>query len=71
MNPNWHLLPNEEVLKQNNTTIDGLNASTAQDKLEKEGRNELKAKNKRSPVVLFLQQFLNVMILVLVGAAID
>lgn len=70
MNPNWHLLPNEEVLKQNNTTIDGLSSSTAQDKLEKEGRNELKAKNKRSPVVLFLQQFLNVMILVLVGAAI-
>jgi Ca2+-transporting ATPase len=70
MNPNWHLLPNEEVLKQHNTTMDGLSSSTAQDKLEKEGRNELKAKNKRSPVVLFLQQFLNVMILVLVGAAI-
>ena len=70
MNPNWHLLPNEDVLKQNNTTLEGLSSSIAQDKLEKEGRNELKAKNKRSPVVLFLQQFLNVMILVLVGAAI-
>lgn len=70
MTPNWHLLPNEEVLKQNNTSADGLNSTAAQDKLEKEGRNELKAKNKRSPIILFLQQFLNVMILVLVAAAI-
>lgn len=70
MNPTWHLLPNEEVLKQNNTTIEGLSSSTALERLDREGRNELKAKNKRSPVILFLQQFLNVMILVLVGAAI-
>lgn len=70
MTPNWHLLPAEEVLKQNNSSTDGLSSTGAQEKLEKEGRNELKAKNKRSPIILFLQQFLNVMILVLVVAAV-
>jgi Ca2+-transporting ATPase len=70
MHPNWHLLPFEEVLKQTHTSAEGLNSTIAQEKLEKEGRNELKAKNKRSPIILFLQQFLNVMILVLVAAAV-
>ncbi|MFN8344005.1 MAG: cation-translocating P-type ATPase [Spirosomataceae bacterium] len=70
MIPHWHLLPPDEVLKQTDTSSNGLSSPAAREKLEKEGRNELRVKRKRSPVVLFLQQFLNVMILVLVAAAI-
>lgn len=40
------------------------------EKLQSEGRNELKTKKKKSPIFIFLQQFLNVMILVLIVGAV-
>jgi len=66
----WHLLSPEDILKLHNSSQTGLSTSVAQQKLESEGRNELKTKKKKSPIFIFLQQFLNVMILVLIVGAV-
>lgn len=70
MKHHWHLRSVDEVLKHQNSTPTGLTASTALEKLQSDGPNQLLAKKKKSPVFLFLQQFLNVMSLVLIGAAV-
>ncbi len=67
---NWYSLTAEEVLKQIGSTPDGLDDSAVKQKLEEHGKNELKAKKKVSPLVIFIRQFLDVMILVLVVAAV-
>lgn len=70
MTQHWHLLSPEEVLKLQHSSPTGLTNSVAQQKLQSEGRNELKTKKKKSPLFIFLQQFLNVMILVLIVGAV-
>ncbi len=70
MKQHWHLLTFEEALKHHHSSPSGLSTTAAQQKLQSDGRNELQAKKKRSPFLLFLQQFLNVMILVLIVAAV-
>lgn len=66
----WHSLPIEEVLKETGSKPEGLDEATVQKKLEEHGKNELVAKKKISPIVIFLRQFLDVMILVLAVAAV-
>lgn len=65
----WHLRTIEEVLQEQKVTLTGLPVQEAASRLTKNGRNELKAKKNRSPWLLFFRQFLDVMILVLLGAA--
>ena len=67
---NWYSIPVEETLKQTGSKQEGLDDATVQQKLAEHGKNELKAKKKKSPLVIFLRQFLDVMILVLIVAAI-
>src|SRR5688572_9343822 len=67
MNP--YSLSAEEVLKQTGSTPNGLDDAAVQQKLAEHGKNELKGKKKVSPLVIFIRQFLDVMILVLAAAA--
>lgn len=66
----WHAITNEDVLKQLGSGEKGLSDTDVSQKLQEFGRNELKGKKKLNPFLLFVRQFLNVMILVLVIAAV-
>ena len=65
----WHSLSIEETLERTESSTEGLTAEKASSKLEKYGPNELKARKKKSPITIFLRQFADVMILVLIAAA--
>ncbi|MGV3765278.1 MAG: cation-translocating P-type ATPase [Chitinophagaceae bacterium] len=67
---NWHTLPVEEVLKKTESSFQGLSTELAEKKLQENGRNELQSKTKTSPLKLFLHQFADVMIVVLLAAAV-
>lgn len=67
---NWHTFPVEEVLKQTDGSLQGLSAELAEKKLQEHGKNELQSKTKTSPLKLFLRQFADVMIVVLLAAAV-
>jgi P-type Ca2+ transporter type 2C len=66
---NWHLLPVQEVLRVTGSTTEGITDMIAQTRLQEYGNNELQEAKKKSPVMMFLRQFADVMILVLVAAA--
>ena len=60
----------EEILKQYSTQKEGLSSAEANARLEKYGLNKLKEQKKDSPLKLFLAQFLDVLIFMLIIAAI-
>lgn len=60
----------EKILGKFNTSLNGLSSQEATSRFEKYGPNELKEEKKRSPIVLFLQQFVDVLIALLIVAAI-
>ena len=66
----WHYLPSDEVIKQTGSSPDGLNSDTVASKLEEYGPNELQEKKKKPAWLLFVHQFKDFMILVLVAAAV-
>ncbi|SIN72935.1 cation-translocating P-type ATPase [Chitinophaga niabensis] len=70
MGINWHTITAEETLRQTGSSIQGLNDNAVRQKLEEFGKNELQTKKKVHPVLLFFRQFFEVMILVLVVAAV-
>jgi Ca2+-transporting ATPase len=67
---NWYALSADEVLKQTGSTVNGLDDAAVQQRIKEFGKNELKGKKKVSPLLIFIRQFLDVMILVLIVAAI-
>ena len=67
---NWHLLSIEDTIKATGSNAAGLNDAEAKQKLAGHGKNELKAKKKISPVLILFRQFIDVMILVLILAAV-
>ncbi|MDP1763191.1 MAG: cation-translocating P-type ATPase [Sediminibacterium sp.] len=67
---NWHKLNIGDVFKQLNSTQQGLSANAAQEKLLQTGPNELVEGKKKSIVAMLLAQFKDVMILILLVAAI-
>lgn len=60
----------DEILKQYATQKEGLSSAEANARLEKYGPNKLKEQKKNSPLKLFLSQFLDVLIFMLIIAAI-
>ena len=60
----------EEVLKSVEATEQGLSSSEAQKRLAEYGRNELEEGEKKSLLVKFIEQFKDLMIIILVAAAI-
>ena len=66
----WHTVSIPEVLKLLDTNEQGLSADEAGDKLKRTGPNELEEGKRKSIVKMFLLQFKDVMILILLIAAI-
>ncbi|MFZ4770857.1 MAG: HAD-IC family P-type ATPase, partial [Ferruginibacter sp.] len=69
-NMKWHHLNIAETFKQLGTTQEGLSSIAAEEMLRQIGPNELQAGKKKSIALMLLAQFKDVMILILLAAAI-
>lgn len=68
--PLWHTVPAEDVLTKLAVSSQGLSASEVQERRNKYGFNRLPEPPRRSSLARFLSQFNNVLIYVLLGAAV-
>ena len=66
----WHSHDNETVFEKVSSSADGLSQQDAEQRLQKYGANRLKPAKKKGPLARFLAQFHNVLIYVLLGAAV-
>lgn len=66
--PNWHSFRIEDVLKRFATDVDGLSSAEAARRLTQYGPNELQAARHISPWEILLEQFKNVLIIILLIA---
>jgi Ca2+-transporting ATPase len=64
----WHAIEVEEVLKALNTSENGLTQEEVQKRLQEYGPNELKKEKRKSPIMLFLEQFADILIIILLIA---
>ncbi|GAB4388438.1 MAG: cation-translocating P-type ATPase [Thermodesulfovibrionales bacterium] len=64
----WHSKDAAEVLKELGTAADGLPEEEAARRLARFGPNELERKGRASPLALFLNQFKNILIIILLVA---
>jgi Ca2+-transporting ATPase len=70
MSKPWHSMKIEEVLRGSNSKPEGLSIGEAQKRLQEFGPNELKKEKKTSPLKLFLEQFTNILIIILLIATV-
>jgi Ca2+-transporting ATPase len=66
----WHTVATEEILRQLETSVEGLSAATARHRLAEYGPNALPGKRRRSLLRITLNQFSDFMIMVLLAAAV-
>lgn len=66
----FYLLPKEEVLNHYGVTKDGHSEAKASELLEKNGPNALKEGKKKSTLQVFLSQFLDLLVIILIIAAV-
>jgi Ca2+-transporting ATPase len=66
----WHLMSSEQVLEATRSSPQGISSEEAAERLAEHGPNQLKEKAKRTPFMMFLDQFKDFMILVLIAAAV-
>lgn len=67
---NWHQQDIDSIFRQTESSRQGLGSAAAQKKLQSEGPNQLEEKKKKPAWVLFLNQFRDFMILILIAAAV-
>ena len=67
--PYWSHVP-DDLLRETGSTVDGLNTSEAKDRLQRFGANSLKARRHDTPLRMFLSQFTNPLVLILIFAAV-
>ncbi|WP_372623639.1 HAD-IC family P-type ATPase [Falsiroseomonas sp.] len=67
--PAWHALPASEALARLGSTAEGLTGEEAAARLARHGPNRLPEPPRRGPLARFLDQFRNLLIYVLLGAA--
>ena len=68
---NWHEYSAQAALREFDVTPDaGLKAAQVTERQEKYGKNQLRAAGRRSTLQMFLEQFKDVMVLILLVAAI-
>jgi magnesium-transporting ATPase (P-type) len=70
LSTNWHTLGTDETLAEQRTIGTGLSAAEAARRLAEHGPNRLTPPKMRGPLLRFLLQFHNVLIYVLLGAAV-
>ncbi len=66
----WYQKDITRVFKELETSLEGLSKEEAEKRLKKFGPNELVEKKKKSPFIMFLGQFRDFMIIVLIVAAV-
>jgi len=66
----WHQKSADNIYEELKASPQGLSSEEAQKRLEQYGSNELTERKKKTPFMMFLDQFKDFMILVLIGAAI-
>ena len=66
----WHSQSAEQVLKEMKTTQEGLSDAEAEKRLQKYGKNTLRQKPPKSILKMFFEQITDVMVLILIGAAV-
>jgi Ca2+-transporting ATPase len=66
----WKNLSASETLKELNSSINGITNAEAQKRLSKHGKNELVEEKKPGPVQIFFSQFMDILIFILIIAAI-
>jgi Ca2+-transporting ATPase len=64
----WHAKSPEETLKELNSAETGLSQIEAQKRLAEYGPNELKKEKRTSPIKMFLEQFTDILIIILLIA---
>lgn len=69
-NSHWHEMTAEAVMAHLHTAPDGIGGSEAADRLQKFGSNELNQKKKKSIGKMLVEQIADVMVLILVVAAV-
>jgi Ca2+-transporting ATPase len=67
---NWHRINTTEIFEITGSKPSGLTSSQVDERLDEGGYNELEEGKKRSAAVILFSQFKDVMILILLGAAI-
>lgn len=67
---NWYLEDINEVIDVTGTSVKGLSANEAENRLRQYGPNEISGSRKKSLWLIFFAQFKDFMILVLLGAAV-
>ncbi len=70
MDDDWHAIPFEAVLQRLESSPAGLPPDEARARLSTYGPNELQQLAKISPLKIFLSQFLDVLVIVLIAAAV-
>ncbi|MEM4255097.1 MAG: calcium-translocating P-type ATPase, SERCA-type [Candidatus Norongarragalinales archaeon] len=65
----FHALSSKSALKELDSGERGLTESEAEERLSQYGPNELKEKKGKHPIFIFLEQFSNILVLLLMGAA--
>ena len=66
----FYVKTTEEVFEETQSSASGLSLKEAKTRLEKNGKNELASKKKKSGFVKFLGQFKDILILVLIASCI-
>ncbi|MEW6328209.1 MAG: cation-translocating P-type ATPase [Thermodesulfobacteriota bacterium] len=66
----WHQKKIDEVMEDLGSSLKGLSSEEAEKRLQEYGSNELKEKERKTPFMMFLDQFKDFMILVLMAAAV-
>ena len=64
----WHTKNKEEVFAEFNSTVSGISQEEAQARLAQYGPNEIQSAHRITPWAILLEQFKNVLILILLGA---
>ncbi|MEM3553925.1 MAG: HAD-IC family P-type ATPase, partial [Candidatus Bathyarchaeia archaeon] len=70
MSKPWHVMEVDEVLKELGVSRDGLSSSEALERLKKYGPNEIRKVKRRTALHMFLDEFKDVFILLLIAATI-
>jgi len=70
MSKSWHTMEIDEAMGELNVTHEGLTSQQAQERLKKYGYNELVAKKRKSALSMFLREFKDIFILLLIAATI-
>lgn len=67
---NWHAMPSSEVAERLESGADGLDDSEARARRHRYGPNRLHRAKRRGPLLRFLMQFNNILLYVMMGAAV-